>query len=403
MHDVLRGVTVVEVAQWWFAPSAATILAEWGASVIKIEHPLHGDPIRGLSTSGAMPGAASVNFMLEQCNHGKRSIGLDIASVEGRRVLDELLEQADVFVTSFLPGARQKLRLDVDDVRAVNPQIIYARAHAAGDRGPERDRGGFDAATFWARGGVANQLTPAEASAPVSPRPSFGDGICGMSMAGAVAAALFGREKHGEPSVIDVSLLGTAAWVMAPDVAAAALMPGGIPVLPRTASPNPLSTCYRTADGRWLWLAMLQADRFWPELCEKLGRPDLVVDERFASSTARAENLAACMAELEAAFASATLAEWRERLADAQGVWAAVQTPTEVLEDPQVQANGYVADVDYGESGSHKLVVGPAQFEGQPPTLTPAPDLGQHTEEILQEIGRDWDQIMELKIAGVVN
>ncbi|MBO0729481.1 MAG: CoA transferase [Acidimicrobiaceae bacterium] len=401
MRDVLRGIKVLEVAQWWLAPSAATLLAEWGADVVKVEHPVHGDAIRGLATSGALPGDSDFNFMLEQSNHGKRSIGLDIATPRGREILDCLVHTADVFVTNFLPSARQRLRIDVDDVRAVNPQIIYARAHGAGDRGPERDRGGFDAASFWARGSVAHQLTPAEARSPVVPRPSFGDGIGGMSLAGAIAAALFGRERHGEPSVIDVSLLGAAVWVMSPDVVAAGVIPGGLPSVGREAQANPISNTYRTADGRWIWLVMLQSDRHWPELCERLGRAELVHDERFATAKARAANLSACMAELEGTFASRPLDEWRERLAGIDGVWAPVQTPSEIFDDPQVRANGYVSEVDYG-ARTHRLVVGPSQFDGQPPELTPAPAVGQHTDDILSDIGLDWDAIIELKVAGVV-
>ena len=402
MRDVLRGVKVVEVAQWWFAPSAAAVLAEWGAEIVKVEHPLYGDPIRGLTTSGGLPGSYTVNFMLEQSNHGKRSVGLNIATPEGREVLDRLIAQADVFVTSFLPGARRKLRIDVDDVRAVNPQIIYARGHAAGDRGPEREQGGFDAASFWARGAVVHHHTPAGAAAPVMPRPSFGDGITGLAMAGAVAGALFARERHGEPSVIDVSLLGTAAWVMGPDVVAAAMSPGGIPTLPREATMNPLTSCYRTADDRWLWLAMLDSDRHWPELCARIDRPELLEDERFSSAVARAVNAAACMAELDRSFASYSLDEWRKRLAGTDGVWAAVQTATELLDDPQVVANGYVTEVDYGES-RHHLVHNPAQFDGQPATLRPAPGVGEHTDEVLQELGYDWDHVINLKVADVVN
>ncbi len=374
MQDVLRGVKVVEVAQWWFAPSAAAILAEWGAEVVKIEHPLYGDPIRGLTTSGGLPGSYTVNFMLEQSNHGKRSIGLDIAKPEGRAILDELVGKADVFVTSFLPAVRRKLKLDVEDVRAINPWIIYARGHAAGDRGPE----------------------------PAMPRPSFGDGISGLAMAGAVAGALFARERHGEPSVIDVSLLGTAAWVMGPDVVAAAMAPGGIPTLAREATMNPLSSCYRTADERWIWLAMLQSDRYWPELCERVGRPELISDQRFASAAARATNSGECMAELDEAFARHTLDEWRAKLAGTAGVWAAVQTATELLDDPQVVANGYIADVQY-DGATHRLVAGPAQFDGKPPTLRPAPGVGEHTDEILKELGHEWDDVIDLKVAGVVN
>lgn len=402
MHDVLRGIKVVEVAQWWFVPSAVAMLAEWGAEVIKVEHPEYGDPIRGLTTGGVMAGDYEINFMLEQANHGKRSIGLNIADPAGREVLDRLIQDADVFVTSFLPDVRRRLRLEVDDVRAVNPQIIYARGHAAGARGPECERGGFDSASFWARGGVAHHLTPPAAAEPVSPRPSFGDGISGMAIAGAVAGALFARERHGEPSVIDVSLLGTATWVMAPDVAGAALVPGGLPPMGRATTPNPLTTCYRTADDRWVWLAMLQSDRHWPELCARLGREELVDDARFASAAARAVNRDACTAELEATFARHSLAEWRERLAGTDGVWAAMQTAAELLDDPQVLANGYVSEVDYG-ARTHRLVPGPAQFDGAPPTLTPAPAAGEHTDAILLELGHDWDAIVGLKVQGVVN
>ncbi|WP_236795479.1 CaiB/BaiF CoA-transferase family protein [Amycolatopsis sp. GM8] len=387
MHDVLRGVKIVEVAQWWFAPSAAALLAEWGAEVVKIEHPLHGDPLRGLTTGGAMAGSYDINFMFEQANHGKRSIGLDISQPEGRAVLDRLIAESDVFITSFLPSVRDKLALDVEDVRAVNPDIIYARAHGAGNRGPERERGGFDSAVFWARGSVVHHLTPAAAGSPIPPRPSFGDGISGLGMAGAVAAALFGRERHGQPSVIDISLLATAAWVMSPDVCAAALIPGGLRPSTREELRNPLANCFRTSDDRWIWLAMLQADRYWAEFCERIGRPDLAADERFSADQARVANLRACMSELDTEFAAHPLSYWREKLNGLSGVWAVVQTATELLDDPQVIANGYVADVDYN-GRTHRLVPSPAQFDAQRPVMTRAPESGEHTDEILGELGK---------------
>ncbi|OHV33205.1 MULTISPECIES: CaiB/BaiF CoA transferase family protein [Pseudofrankia] len=402
MREVLRGVKVVEVAQWWLAPSAATLLAEWGADVVKIEHPLHGDPLRGLTTSGILPGEFGINFMFEQANHNKRSFGVDLAQPEGRELLDGLIREADVFVTSFLPQVRKRLRLDVDDVRATNPGIIYARAHGAGDRGAERERGGYDSALFWARGGIAHHLTPPGATAPVGPRPSFGDGISGLSLAGAIAAALFGRERNGEPSVIDVSLLGTAAWVMGPDIGAAALTGDGLPPLRRQEAVNPLSSCFQTADGRWIWFAMLQANRYWPEFCACLDRPDLAEDSRFITASDRAANVGACMAELDEVFASRPLHEWRARLDGLTGVWAVVQSASELLDDPQIVANGYLPEVDYG-SARHRLVAGPAQFDEQPPSLSPAPAAGEHTDEILAALGADWDRVVHLKIKGVVN
>jgi crotonobetainyl-CoA:carnitine CoA-transferase CaiB-like acyl-CoA transferase len=401
VRDVLRGVRVVEVAQWWFAPSAATLLAEWGAEVVKIEHPVHGDPIRGLVTGG-LSRSDGINFMAEQANHGKRSIGLDIKAPEGRAILNRLIGQADVFITSFLPQLRSRLGLELEDVREVNPRIIYARAHGAGAQGDERDQAGFDATSFWARGGVAHHLTPPGATASLSPRPSFGDGISGLSLAGAIAAALYGRERHGEPSVIDVSLLGTALWVMSPDVVAAAATPGGMPTGTRESAPNPLTNCYRTSDGRWIWFVMLQADRHWPEFCTHIGRPDLAADERFSSAQARAANLAACMAELDDTFARHTLAQWQDKLAGLSGAWAVAQSATDLLEDPQVLANGYLAEVGY-DTRTHSLVTGPAQFDGQPPSLTRAPAVGEHTDEILLELGTGWDEIVKLKLDGIVN
>src|SRR5215468_10830617 len=167
MARVLEGVRVVEVAQWWFVPSAGAVLADWGADVIKVEHPVTGDPQRGLVTSGFFPPTGGVNFMMEQSNRGKRSVGIDLANPAGRDTLLRLVETADVFLTNFLPSARRKLRIDVDDIRAVNPRIVYVRGHGQGARGPDAEKGGYDAASFWSRGGIAHALTP-----PAPPRRS---------------------------------------------------------------------------------------------------------------------------------------------------------------------------------------------------------------------------------------
>ncbi len=157
MEQVLAGVRVVEVAQWWFVPSAGAVLADWGADVVKIEHPITGDPQRALVTSGYFPPTGGVNFMVEQSNRGKRSVGIDLANPRGLEVLHRLVRSADVFLTNFLPAARRRLRIDVDDIRRVNPRIIYARGHGHGARGPDAEKGGYDAASFWSRGGIAHR------------------------------------------------------------------------------------------------------------------------------------------------------------------------------------------------------------------------------------------------------
>jgi crotonobetainyl-CoA:carnitine CoA-transferase CaiB-like acyl-CoA transferase len=403
MAGVLSGVRVIEVAQWWFVPAAGAVLADWGADVIKVEHPVSGDPQRGLVTSGLIPQTGGVNFMVEQPNRGKRSVGIDLGHPRGRALLDRLVAGADVFLTNFLPAARRRLGLEPDDIRRANPRIIYVRGHGQGAHGPEAERGGYDAASFWCRGGIAQALTPPGAAAPVMQRAAFGDSIGGMTLAGGVAAALFRRERTGEPSVVDVSLLGTAMWVMAPDVVASKLLGIDLPSGDRTQPPNPIVNSYRTRDGRWLFLNMLQPDRYWPDLCRCIGRDDLIADPRFADGRARFEHRAECVRVLDEVFATRTLAEWRTALADAEGVWAPLQTARELPDDAQARANGYLAELTAPGGTSFSLVASPVQFDEAAPPLRPAPELGQHTEEVLLDLGVGWDELAACKEAGAIS
>ena len=400
----MAGVRVLEVATWTFVPAAGAVLADWGADVIKVEHPVTGDPQRGLITSGVMAGGElNVNFMMEQPNRGKRSIGIDLRSAEGLEVLYALAETSDVFLTSFLPAARQQLGIDVEHLRARNPDIIYVRGSGTGQRGPERERGGYDAAAYFARGGHAACLTPDEDEYPITPRAAYGDLPGGQTIAGGIAAALFRRERQGVPSVVDVSLLSCAMWTLSPDIVASKLF--GFPKMPRgerSDSPNPLVGTYKTADGRFLNLTMLESDRFWPDLCARMGRPDLVDDPRFDTSAHRYEHRRACVAVLDEEFASRTLAEWKERLAEASGVWAVYQDALELHDDPQARENGYLSEVPTGDGRSFTLVANPVQFDEVPAALTRAPEHGQHTEDILLELGLEWDAIIRLKGSGAV-
>src|SRR5213596_2760350 len=258
MATVLDGVQVVEVADWGFVPSAGTALGDWGAEVVKIEHPRHGDPIRGLITGGMIPGASGRNFIVEQLGRQKRSVGIDLGTDEGRKLLVRLIERADVFLTSFLDDARERLRLTYEDLRRVNPRLVYARGHGQGQRGPDARRGGYDGVSFWARGGIADRLS-GSGQPHVAQRPAFGDFIGGACIAGGVAAALFRRERTGEGCEVDVSLLGTAMWVLSPDITAALMYGFMLPSsgdMPR--APNPLVGPYVCADGKAIVLMMLQ-------------------------------------------------------------------------------------------------------------------------------------------------
>jgi crotonobetainyl-CoA:carnitine CoA-transferase CaiB-like acyl-CoA transferase len=406
MKQVLDGVKVVEVAMWWFVPAAGGILADWGADVIKIEHPETGDPQRALMTSGLIPNTGGVNFMMEQSNRGKRSVGLDLATDGGRGLLYELCKDADVFLTNFLAPARQRLQIDVEHIRAVNPDIVYVRGTGQGPQGPDADKGGYDAASFWSRGGIAHAVTKPGSEEPVMQKAAFGDSIGAMTVAGGIAAALFGREKHGEPSVVDISLLGTAMWVLAPDIVSSKLLEGtgksGLPSFGRKGAPNPIMNTYRTKDDRWLLLNMLQPDPFWDDFCRHIDREDLIDDPKFSDGMKRFENSRECVAILDQVFASRTLAEWRDALATMEGVWAPMQSALEIHDDPQADANGYLPELETAEGTRFRLVASPVQFDEDSPKLRSAPEHGEQTDEVLQELGLDMDQILEHKISGAV-
>jgi crotonobetainyl-CoA:carnitine CoA-transferase CaiB-like acyl-CoA transferase len=403
MQDVLAGVRVVEVAAWTFVPISGAVLAEWGADVIKIEHPQSGDPQRGLVSSGLVPGAGGVNFMFEIPNRGKRSVALDLSTDGGRELLYRLVETADVFVTNYLPDVRTRLRIDVDDIRARNPNVIYVRGHGQGARGPEAGRGGFDGASYWARGGLAMAFKDAKAEWPADQRPAFGDVLGGLTIAGGIAAAIARRERSGVPSIVDVSLLGMGLWSLAPDITSAKLYEGvELPTFDRDSIPNPLVGTYPTKDGRFISLLLLQADRFWPDLCQHLDRPDLLEDPRFADAAARYEHRRECIETLRTIFRSRTYDEWRERLQSLQGVWAPLQTPLEVHEDVQVAANGYLEPIIAESGNEFVLPANPVQFDETPASVRRAPDHGEHTDEVLLELGLSYDEIIEHKVTGAV-
>ena len=398
MYDILKGVRVVEVSSWLFVPAAGAVLADWGADVIKVEHPITGDPIRGLTNVEST--GALMNPNTELPNRGKRSIGLDIATDEGRKILYRLVESADVFLTNFLPDVRRRLGIDVDDIRARNHRVVYALGTGQGSLGPESERGGFDLASAWARGGAAYQMTPIGGEPPNQPG-SFGDLSGGMNLAGAVAAALYRRERDGHAPVVEVSLYATGMWWMAQAVTAGAV---GVTREFRTRrNPfNALVNYFPTKDGRWLCLVFLQADRWWPDLCRHLGRPDLVDDPRFVHAEARNSHVEECTQVLDGVFSTRTLAEWRERLATLEGVWAPVLSPAEIREDPQALENGYLPEVDKGEGRIYQGIASPVRFDGSPiGTLSGAPEHGQNTEEVLLDLGLGWNDITALKDQGV--
>jgi formyl-CoA transferase len=387
-----EGIKVVEAATYIFVPTATAVLADLGADVIKIEPP-GGDPMRRaaemMSAGDDRPATAtSLGCLFELANRGKRSVTLDLASLAARPAFDALVADADVFATNFLPGVRSKLRLGLDEIRAINPSIVYASGSGWGPKGPLRDTAAFDMTSAWAQSGAAEWFTRASGGEPPQQPFGFYDVPAGSSLAGAIAMALFQRERTGVAPDVDVSLLNVGWWAMEAEIGPAAVAPPTAPVDRRDPA-TPLVCWYGTADDRWLVLSMAaDGDRWWPDLCARLERPDLASDERFVSAAARATNNRACAAELEATFRRRPLAEWRRRLEGFGGAWGPFLDAREVHDHPQAAANGFVHTIVAHDGVSVRAVAPPVQLGGEPTRPAGrAPTAGEHTREVLAEVG----------------
>ncbi len=399
MYDVMAGIKVVEVAEHTFVPAAAMILADWGADVIKIERAAGGgDPGRNLAIPNS--GKDGLSMYFEAGNRGKRSVALDLTQPEGRALLHKLIATADVFITNLRADARQKLGIEPEDVQKLNPTIIYARGTGYGLQGAMANDGGFDYPSSWCRSGSGYMQTPPGAEPPLQPG-SVGDLGGGATLAGAISAALFRRERTGKGAIVDNALYLFGIYLMSQSMAAAGM---GLQRGPtsRADAFNALVNNYRTSDDRWISLCLLMP-QWWPDLAHHLGRPDMIDDPRYADPAARAQNSAALIAEFEAIFAAHDFLYWKQKLATLQGVWAPLQSPDEVIADPQALENGFVTEVTTTDGRSYLTGASPAQFDEAPiGQLSAAPAYGEHSTSVLAELGVSAADIADLRARAII-
>lgn len=383
MAGPVEGVTVVELGVWVAGPAAGGILADWGADVIKIEPPT-GDPGRMF---GRMLGCdLGVNPPFEMDNRSKRSIVLDLGTDAGRATAFELLSAADVFLTNVRPGALQRLGLDFESVSAANPRLVYGLITGYGESGPDADRAAYDVAAFWSRAGVAHLLTrPGET--PPFQRGGMGDHSAGMTMAAAVCAALLARERTGTGQLVTTSLYRQGAYTVSFDLNTYLMSGQPIAIGQRETMGNPCMNNYAAQDGRRFWIVGLEPERHWPALCGAVDRPDWRDDPRFADARSRAVNSAALIAALDEIFATRPLDEWAQIFAgEPDFFWSPVNTLEDVVADEQFHAAGGIVDVPDGDAVV-PMVATPADFHGTPwAPRSAAPELGQHTDEVLADL-----------------
>ena len=390
----LDGIRVVEVSTWVAAPSTGIFLSDFGADVIRVE-PLGGDPVRGL-------GRAEFNWMWEEWNRGKRGLAVDTRQEQGQHIMHQLVKDADVFLSNLRPGALKRAGLDYDTLSKLNPRLIYASQTGYGLRGAGTERPSFDEVGFWARGGLMSVLGEPD-SPPPALRGAPGDHTTAMVTLAAICLALFVRERTGLGQQVETSLLATGVWVAGQSVQQY-LTSGVEPArTSRRMARNPLSNTYKCKDGKWIVLAMFDPGRFWGDFLKAIGRKDLEDDARFDSPQKRVENCEELIRTLDDTLATKTRDEWAPLLDQGELIWGPMHTVREVAEDPYVLDNEYIVEYDHFSQGRIRGLACPLKLHRTPGRIKGgAPGLGQHTEEILLEMGHTHAEIEDLKQKKVV-
>ena len=396
----LAGLKVLDLASFIAGPVATTVMGDYGAEVIKIEPPGEGDPHRKLGQAHSIP-QHPVNFCWHLTNRNKRSIVLDLKHPEGRAAFDRLAASADVMVVNFPLKVRERLRMRYSDVAPLNPRLIYASMTGYGESGPDAEQPGFDSTAFFARSGLLDALTY-EGGPPAFSLPAQGDQMTGMNLFAAIVMALMHRERTGKGSEVGTSLHASGLWSNALLAQGALLGAYVAPRPPRNTPRSALANQYKTADGRWIQLTIVREDKLWPELCQAIERSDLLADPRFQTTESRRAHATQLAAILDPVFAARPWLDWRTRLRKHEITFGLFGMLRDVPGDEQAVANGAVVDSTVEEMP--RTITAPIRlsFAPTPVDAGPAPALGQHTDEVLKELGYDSAGIDRLRRAGAL-
>jgi len=401
MASALDGVKVIELSTWFAGPTCGMWLGEHGADVVRVE-PVEGDPLRAMFSSGVLPAELDIgfNWMWEMANRSKRCITLDLKQEESRKIMHKMVEQADVFLANLRPSTLKRAKMDYDTLIKLNPRLVYCNITGYGSKGPGADWQAFDETAFWTRSGIMS--TMGEPGTPAVPlRGAMGDNTTGVFALGAISLALYSREKTGKGQLVELSLYGNGMWVAGIDVQGALVYNMELGRQSRFAVGNPLYNTYAAKDDKWFMFQMLQTDRFWPGVCKSVGREDWMT--KYPTHGDRCKASAELIKLLDAEFARQPRDYFAPKFDENGLIWAPAQTPTEVIKDPVALENGYVIEYDHFNYGKVKGIRCPIQLKGTP-ERTPfgAPEFGQHTEEVLLELGYSWEDIGAFKEKKVI-
>jgi crotonobetainyl-CoA:carnitine CoA-transferase CaiB-like acyl-CoA transferase len=400
MGHILSGLRVIDCGTYIAGPAAAVILSDFGAEVIKVERPPAGDPMRMLSRMPGMP-VASVDYCSALDSRNKKSLALNLGDTAGRDVLLKLVATADIFVTNYQPQLAKKFQLGFEDLRSVNPRLIYAQVTGYGEIGPEAEKPGYDMTAYWARSGLMDLMRNSDAE-PARSVCGFGDHPTSVVLFGAIMLGLYQRDRTGSGCKVSTSLMASGAWSNGSQIQAAFCKASPPEPYMRKNTNNPLINHYLTKDGKRFILCGLDPVNDWARLCRAIGMPELTCAPKFNTPAGRAANGRELVELFDQEFAKAEMCEWKQRFAEQEVIWGPVPSFSEVAEDEQMRLNGVFTEVRDAIGGPYRTVSNPITVEGAEkvaPRMAPA--VGEHSVEILRSLGLNDEAIADMVKRGV--